>query len=280
MDRFERATLLRALHRTPPLLLLANAWDAGSARVLEATGLKALATTSSGVAHSLGRPDGEFLSRAEMIDAIARITRAVDTPVSADLERGYGETAADVAETVRQAIDAGVVGVNLEDGVPGGPHLRPIDEQCERLAAARNAADASGVPLFINARVDVWLHAVGHPDQRLAIALERANAYLGAGADGIFTPGVVEPSLIKALAEGVKAPLNLFYRPGLPTVSELETLGVSRLSLGGSAAIAALGLLRRIATELQESGTYSLLEAPGMTYPELQQLFAKEARTT
>ena len=276
MKQPERAAHLRALHHAPPLLLLPNAWDAGSARLLEAAGCRALATTSSGVAHALGRPDGEFLSRAEMIDAIGRIARSVEIPVSADLERGYGETAAEVGETIRMAIETGVVGVNLEDGVPGDRELRPIDAQCERLAAARHVADASGVPIFINARIDVWLRGAGDPDQRLDSALARADAYLGAGADGIFTPGVVDPALIEALAGRIEAPLNVFYRPGLPTVSELERLGVSRLTLGGAAAVAALGLLRRIVIELQESGTYSLLADPGITYAELQQVFAKD----
>ncbi len=190
--------------------------------------------------------------------------------MTADIESGFGETPADVAETISGVLAAGAVGVNLEDGLRAG-ELRPVAEQVERLAAARAAADAAGISLFINARVDTYLWNVGEPETRLQDTLTRAAAYLAAGASGIFVPGVDDPLVIAALAEVVTGPLNVTGRPGLPSVAELGKLGVARVSLGAAVAEAAYAVVRRVARELAEEGGYSAL-TDAIPYPELNGL--------
>ena len=180
--------------------VLPNAWDAASAAVIAAAGAAAVATSSSGMSWSLGVPDGENLRREDAVAAVARIARVVNVPVSADVESGYGPSPADVAATIDAVIDAGAVGVNLEDS-PGhdGEPLRPIGEQCERIAAARAAADRSGAPFVINARTDVFLASVGEPAEREDMAIERGERYAEAGGDCLFVPGVIDPEVIARL---------------------------------------------------------------------------------
>ncbi|MEH1013787.1 isocitrate lyase/phosphoenolpyruvate mutase family protein [Micromonospora sp. CPCC 206060] len=268
----DRARLLHGLHRGPGPLVLPNAWDVASARIIEAAGARAIATTSAGVAWSLGAPDGDALGRDRAVDLVARTVAAVDVPVTADIESGFGTDPDGVAETIRGVLAAGAVGVNLEDAWHDGPaSLRPVAEQAARIGAARRAADAAGVPLFINARVDVYLRNVGDPENRLAETLDRAAAYLAAGADGIFVPGVLDPAVLTALVAGIDAPLNVLAGPGAPTVAELGALGVARISAGSALAEAAYGLVRRAAGELLGSGSYDTLR-DGMDYPELNAL--------
>ncbi|GHC74151.1 isocitrate lyase/PEP mutase family protein [Streptomyces flavofungini] len=270
------ATAFRALHTPGAPLVLPNAWDLASARVVEAAGAAAVATTSAGLAWALGAADGDRLTRDRALAAVAAITAAVEVPVTADIESGYAEDAAGVADTVRAALAAGVVGVNIEDALYGTAEpLRPVAEQAERIAAARGAADAAGVPLFVNARVDTYLRGVGEgPDARLALTLERAAAFLAAGADGVFVPGAVAPDTVKALVEGVDGPLNIMVGPGAPTVADLAGLGVARVSAGSGIAQAAHALVRRAARELLTEGTYESL-AGGLDYGELNGLFGR-----
>jgi 2-methylisocitrate lyase-like PEP mutase family enzyme len=272
----DRAGAFRRLHRGPSILVLPNAWDAASAAVFAASGFPAVATSSGAVAFAAGYPDGEQLPREQMLASLERICAAVDVPVTADIEKGYGSTPEEVAETVRLVIEAGAVGVNLEDGLgpSGAPALRPVAEQLERLRAARRAAEAAGVPLFVNARTDVYLAGIGEPAGRVGLAIERAAAYAEGGADGVFVPGVVEADAIRAIASAVPAPLNVFIRPGLPSLAELHALGVARLSLATAPILATLGLLRKISRELLETGTYTALQADAVAYPEMQGLFA------
>lgn len=281
MTPAERAETFHRLH-SGPLLVLPNAWDAASAAVFAQSGFRAVATSSGAVAFAAGVPDGERLPRDQMLAALARICAAVDLPVTADLEAGYGGSAAEVGETVRLAIEAGAVGINLEDGIrqAGAAGLRPVAEQVERLRAAREAAERAGLGLFVNARTDVFLAGIGEPAARVELAIERALAYVReGGADGAFVPGVVEPEAIRSIASAVPAPLNVFIRPGLPPVPELQRLGVARLSLAVAPMLAALGLLRRISRELLESGTYENLLNDPVTYPELQSLFSNRSGT-
>lgn len=268
----DHARLFRSLHDPLAPLALANVWDAASARVVEAAGATALATTSAGVAWGLGAPDGNRLDRDQAVALIARVVAAVDLPVSADIESGFGETAAEVGRTVGLVVAAGAVGVNIEDAhtEPVSP-LRPTGEQAERIAAARAAADAAGVALFVNARVDTYLRAVGDPEGRLAETLDRARAYLDAGADGVFVPGVTDPATVAALTAGIDAPVNILVGPGAPSVAELSGLGVARVSLGSSPALAAYAAVRRAAEELVRSGTYSTLDQ-ALDYRELNTL--------
>ncbi|WP_344870440.1 isocitrate lyase/phosphoenolpyruvate mutase family protein [Allokutzneria multivorans] len=253
-SRQELAELFTSLHHNGSVLALPNAWDVMSARLVELEGAAAIATTSAGVAWSLGAADGDQLDRERAIDLVARVVRAVSVPVTADIESGFGVTAADVAETIRGVASAGAVGVNLEDAHHGGDSpLRPIADQAERIAAARKADPA----LYINARVDVYLRAVGDPATRVQATIERARAYLDAGASGIFVPGVADPETISLLAKEISAPLNVLVGPGSPTVPELGALGVARASLGSGLSQAAYAVVQRGAREMLTSGTYT-----------------------
>lgn len=272
------ALLFHSLHTDDPVLVLPNAWDAASARIAEAAGARAVATTSAGVAWSLGMPDGDQLDRDAALDAVARVVAAVDVPVTADIESGYAVSPAGVADTIRGVLTAGAVGVNLEDGRHDGlAPLRETADQAERIAAARNAADQEQIPLFINARIDTYLRGVGDADNRLRDTLDRAAAYVAAGASGIFVPGVRDPAIISALVEGIDAPLNVLVGPGSPPVPELGALGVARVSAGSSIAAAAYSLGQRAVEELLGSGTYTSVDSAALGYSELNALFQKDA---
>ncbi|MDQ0994114.1 isocitrate lyase/phosphoenolpyruvate mutase family protein [Streptomyces sp. V3I7] len=268
----DRALAFRSLHVPGRPLVLPNAWDAMSARLAEDAGAAAVATTSAGLAWAVGVADGDHLDRGRALDALARITAAVRVPVSADIESGYAEDPAGVADTVRAVLAAGAVGVNIEDALQeaGAGPLRPVAEQAERIAAAREAADKEGVPLYVNARVDTFLRGAGGVD----LTLERAAAYRAAGADGIFVPGVVDPGTVKALADGTDAPLNVMAGPGAPAVPVLAGLGVARVSAGPALAQAAYAVARRAARELLDTGTYGAL-AGGLDYGELNTLLTQ-----
>jgi 2-methylisocitrate lyase-like PEP mutase family enzyme len=269
-DRQAQARVLRALHAQPPLVL-ANAWDAGSAVAIEAAGAKAIATTSAGVSWAAGVADAGGLSRAAALGALRRIVAAVSVPVTADIESGYGATPEEVATTVAEVLAAGAVGVNLEDspGLRGAPLLEP-EAQAERLAAARHAAQAAGVDLCINARTDTYLAGVGTASERLAATMARAERYAAAGADVLFVPGVIDPEVIRTLVGG-PLPINVMVYPGAPTVAELAALGVARISLGSALAQAAYGLAAAATRELLGSGTYHALQV-AIGYGELNDL--------
>jgi 2-methylisocitrate lyase-like PEP mutase family enzyme len=266
----ERAELFHALHRDR-ILTLPNAWDAASAAVIEHAGAAAIATTSAGVAWSLGAPDGDQLPRDLAVEAIARITAVVGVPVTADIEGGFAVEPAGVAETIRLVIEAGAVGVNLEDGDhSGAAPLLPVEVHAARIAAAREGADATGVRLFLNARTDVYLRGVDNLPETLA----RAQAYLAAGADGVFVPGVGDADTITTLVQEIDAPLNIMAGPGSLPVPKLADLGVARVSVGSSITQAAYALTRRAATELLTGGTYDSM-SDLLSYAELNSLVAR-----
>jgi 2-methylisocitrate lyase-like PEP mutase family enzyme len=241
----------RARHHSGEPLVLPNAWDAASARVIEKAGAEAIATTSAGVAWSLGVPDGDHLTADDAVAVVARIVRVVDVPVTADIEGGYG----DVAGTVKRVQDAGAVGINIEDGV---------DAQPQRIADARAAGD-----LFINARIDTFLFGVGGVDE----TVKRAQEYLDAGADGIFVPGVVDADTIRELVERISAPINVMAGPGAPSVAELAKLGVRRVSVGAAIPVAAYSLVAAAADEILRFGTYDRSRAE-LTHGDLNSSFA------
>jgi 2-methylisocitrate lyase-like PEP mutase family enzyme len=262
----DKAAALLALHAGPGFVL-PNAWDAGSARVLERVGFPAIATTSAGIAWSRGVPDGQVLDRDAMLEHIAGIVAAVGVPVTADLEAGYGHTPEEVGRTVALAVELGVVGANLEDAGRGG--LFGVDEAVDRLAAARVAAP--GGTFVLNARTDTYF--VGTKGDIFAETLERAVRYLEAGADCIFVPGVVEVDTIRRLATAIPGPLNVVA--GLANTIDAPTLfslGVKRVSLGGSLARAVLSTLERAGRELHESGTLGFLDG-AIGYADLQRRF-------
>ncbi|MEV8534540.1 isocitrate lyase/phosphoenolpyruvate mutase family protein [Streptomyces sp. NPDC051211] len=261
-----KAQAFTALHDPAAPLALANAWDVASARIVASAGAPAVATTSAGVAWSLGAPDGDALARDRALDLIARLVAAVPVPVTADIEGGFGADAAAVGETVTGVLAAGAVGINIEDG------SRPPAEYAERLAAARAAADRAGVPLYINARIDTYLRGFGEPGPaRLDETLARAARYLEAGASGIFVPGVHDPATVAELAKGISAPLNILVGPGAPTVAELGALGAARVSLGSWVAEAAYAVVRRAAEQLAADGGYGALTG-SLAYGELNGL--------
>ncbi|MEV7781529.1 isocitrate lyase/phosphoenolpyruvate mutase family protein [Kitasatospora sp. NPDC088351] len=261
----EKARLLHTLHRPGEPLVLANVWDAAGARLVAAAGATAVATASASVSWALGYADGEAADRDEVLAQTALIVRSVELPVTADLESGFAATAAGVGETITALLATGAVGVNLEDGD------RTAAEAAERIAAARAAADAAGVHLFVNGRTDVFLHGIGDPAGRLDEAVRRLRAYVEAGADGVFVPGVADPETIAALVAAVPAPLNVVAGPGSPSVPELAKLGVARVSLGPGLARVAYAAVRRAAEEVYASGTYGALDG-GLTYQELNAL--------
>ncbi|MET8542341.1 isocitrate lyase/phosphoenolpyruvate mutase family protein [Kitasatospora sp. NPDC004799] len=256
----DSARLFHALHDPAAPLALANAWDAASARLVEAAGARAIATTSAGVSWALGAADGNRLDREQAIALIRRVVDAVSVPVTADIESGFGATPAEVADTVARVVAAGAVGVNIEDAhADGGSVLRPVTEQCARITAARAAADEAGLRLYVNARVDTYLLGAGPEEARLQETLDRARAYLDAGASGVFVPGVTDTGVVAALTAGIPAPVNILAGPGAPSVAELSRLGVARVSLGSAVAEAAYATVRRVATELATTGTYTCL---------------------
>ena len=272
----EQAETFRRLHGGPRILRLPNAWDVASARIFEAAGFPAVATTSAGVAWALGYPDGERIARAEMLDMIRRIAAAMRVPVTADMEAGYGPGPEAAAETARGVIAAGAVGLNLEDGTNEGG-LVDVALHVERIHAAIEAGRAAGVPMVVNARTDAFEVQQWSPAQRFAEAMRRANAYHAAGADCLFVPHVTDAATIGRLAREIAGPLNVIAGPPLPPLPELERLGVRRASLGPRAIQATLGRLRRIAVELRDQGTYDTMAPDLIPFAELQRLLAGAA---
>ena len=267
----DKAVTLAKLHTSGPMLVLPNAWDAGSARIFVEAGFPALATTSAGVAFSLGYPDGEKISRAEMLAAVARITGRVTVPVTADMEAGFGRTAEAVAETARGVLAAGAVGMNLEDSID--ERLLDFDLSVDRVRAARQAAQEAGVPLVINARTDAFHPGTLPQDRQFAEAVKRGNAYRAAGADCVFVPFVGDSATIERIVKAIDAPVNILGGPDAPNLHALEAMGVRRVTFGSAPMRATLGLVRRMAREWKEKGTYGTLAAYGIPFKELQQLF-------
>jgi 2-methylisocitrate lyase-like PEP mutase family enzyme len=267
-----KAIAFRAMHSGPRILLLPNAWDVISARLFEESGFGAAATTSAGIAFALGYPDGEKITRAEMLQVVARIARAVHVPLTADLEAGYGDRPEDAAQTAREAIESGAVGINLEDTINKLEHpLADLALQLQRIHAVKEAATQAGVPIVLNARTDIYLRQVGTPETRYDLALKRLSAFRDAGADCLFLPGVRDPETIGRMVADLQFPINILAGPGSPSVPELERLGVARVSLGSGLLRAALGLVRRMAEELKGTGTYDTL-AGAPAHAELNRL--------
>lgn len=271
-----KAERLRELHHGPTILILPNAWDVASARIVANAGFPAIATTSAGVAAVLGYADGQRISRDEMLSMVERIAAAVDLPVTADMEAGYGDTPADAAATAEGVIAAGAVGLNLEDTLSGtSDALAPLQAQVEKIAAIRAVGAARGVPLVLNARTDVYLLGIGAPEGRFDEAVTRLNAYRQAGADCLFIPGVRDAATIGRLVAAIDGPVNILTGPGAPPVAELERLGVARASIGSAGMRATLGLMRRITAELRDQGSYDSLAEGAMSFAEVNALFER-----
>lgn len=264
------ARAFTALHVPGDPIVLPNAWDASSAWAIAQAGAKAIATSSAACAWSIGCADGNAMSRDEALGQIRRIAAAVDgLPLTADVETGYGNDA-DLAQTVREVIEAGAVGINLEDS--GGDPLYPTDVAARRVSIARQAAEGVGVPLHINARTDVFFASVGAPEDRVRLTAERAAAYIAAGASSIFIPGVRDLPTIRALTGAIDAPVNILAGAAVPPVHELAAAGVGRISLGSSLNLAMLKTLSRTVRDIMATGSFAALD--GFSYPEVNAYFA------
>lgn len=266
----ELATSFLTLHRRPPVLLLPNAWDAMSAALFVAAGFDALATTSGGVAWALGYPDGEQAPWPEVVAATARIVRVARVPVTADIEAGYAMTPAEVKAHVAEIIQAGVVGINLEDSQHHS--IRSIDDASARLEAARQAADCEGVPIVLNARCDIFHLQHGEESARFDATLERCKAYLAAGADCVYPFGLRAPEMIARFVKAIGAPVNITGRAGMPEAAAFERMGVARITIASAASLVAMSTIRKLATELATTGSFDMLTAP-MRHADAQKLF-------
>jgi 2-methylisocitrate lyase-like PEP mutase family enzyme len=321
----QKASRLLELHHGSQPLVLINAWDAASAAMVEHCGLPAIATSSAAMANALGFPDGQYLPWPRILEAVASVCRAVKVPVSADIESGFASNVTALETSITQIIQAGAVGVNLEDVMPAhaahqiagpentetknadpvrhGSPLFPLSEQIARIQAARRAAQATGIHLVINARTDAYWQAGVDPAEALRGTLERGKAYLHAGADCIFIPGLRNPEHIKTVIDHLSAgyvrpaelpaadlrkndpsavdqdavdrvaPVNILAGPGVPSIPELAKLGVKRISYGSGPHRAAMGLLRRIVSEAKTSGTFQSLTEGAVPYEEINRLF-------
>jgi 2-methylisocitrate lyase-like PEP mutase family enzyme len=276
MDLRAKAEHFRKLHLGPGILVIANAWDAASARVFEHAGMKAIGTGSAGIAFSHGYPDNEAVPREVILAATREIVRIVDVPVTADILSGLGETLDEVVATVKEVIAIGAVGINVEDGSDtGGVHLFDIEEQTEKIGAICEAVRASGIPIVVNARTDSFWLKLGDEKRRLAESIKRANRYRAAGAHCLFVPSAADKATIKTLVDEIDGPLNILTVPGCPPIAELQALGVRRVSEGSGPMRASMMLTRKIAHDLLATGTYTRFHTDAVPYPEANKLFEK-----
>ena len=273
-DQKERAQQFLELHRGPQILILPNVWDAASARVVEAEGFPALATSSAGLANALGYRDGEQIPLDDLLWMVRRIIRVVRAPVSVDFESGFAKTPEQAAANCRRLLDAGVVGINLEDGTrdPAQP-LTEAALMVEKIRAIRAMAASAGIPFVINARTDIFLRAVGPEETRFDRAVERLLQYRHAGADCLFIPGVTDLPAITRFVDALSAPVNILATAGCPSVFQLKQVGVARVSFGSGPMRATLGLLRRIAREARESGEFGAMLEHALPYRDANALF-------
>ena len=260
----EKAELFLKFHQDEEILVLLNSWDTGSSKLIEACGFKAVATTSMGIAASLGYPDSQVIQLSEMIEVIRGIVKAIQVPVSVDIEAGYGNNINEIIDSVRKIIETGIVGINIEDSIDLSPVLIDETEFCERISAIRALSDSLGFHLVINARTDSFYTSSGSQQEKLSESIRRGNKYREAGADCIFVQPVWDKETISTLVKEINAPINILANPSIgagmpPTVRELQDLGVARVSLGSSLMKATLALIKKVADELSEKGTYNLL---------------------
>lgn len=268
MSQTAKAEAFHRMHQGPGVLVLANVWDAASAAVVADAGAKALATSSAAVAWAHGYADGDLLPVEKTYATVAAIVRVTDLPVSCDFEGGFTDDLSELSDNIAAVIDAGAVGINLEDGV------RNPELHARKVAAARAAAEQAGVNLFINARTDIYLRGLAQGEAAEVETIRRARLYVEAGASGVFTPGAVEPELIRRLAAAIPAPLNVMGWAGMPPADQLQALGVRRLSSATHPFRAAYAALARAVEAYLRDGDPSALAEAGQGVPNLQKRFA------
>ncbi len=268
----EKAEEFRRLHHGKRTLILPNAWDVPSARMFEDEGFPAVATSSAGLMVSLGYPDGETIGMKGYLKAVSRMAGALSIPLSVDAAAGFGRTSRAVAATAAGVISAGAIGLNIEDFDPATKRLFLLKDQVTKLKAIRRVGERLKVPLVINARTDALRYAPGAEEAKFREAVERAIAYRDAGADCVYPMGLVASDAISSFVRALRFPVNVMVRKGLPTIRELEEMGVARVSFGPYASYAAMGLLRRISREVRNKGTYESLVEGAITFDELNSL--------
>ena len=268
----DKAQDFRGLHHGKRMLILPNAWDVPSARVFEKAGFLAVATSSAGLMVSLGYPDGEVMDRDQFVSAVRRIAGVLLVPLSVDIVAGFGKTTKEVLTTVKAILRAGGIGINIEDFVHATKKLYPIERQVENVRGIRKLGDTVGIPLVINARTDALRFGTGDEEAKFTEAVRRAIAYRDAGADCVYPMGLIEAVSIRRFVKELDFPINVMVRKGLPPITELENLGVARVSFGPSASYAAMGLLKRAAKEVLEKGTYENLVDGAISFDELNSL--------
>jgi 2-methylisocitrate lyase-like PEP mutase family enzyme len=272
MNQSEKAEAFRKLHDRREVLVLPNAWDVPSARVFEDEGFPAVATSSAGMLVSLGYPDGEGIPHGEFVSAVERIARVLSVPLSADVVGGFGDSPEGVVKSVKAVIDAGAIGINIEDFVHASKKLLPLEKQTLRLKGLIKLRESGKVRFVINARTDALRFGEGDDGAKLEEAIKRGEAYRDLGADCVYPMGLVDPQAITRFVEAVDFPTNVMVRKGLPPVQELKKLGVARVSFGPTASYAAMGLLKRASREVREKGTYGSLVEGVITFDELNAL--------
>lgn len=260
----EKAELFLKYHHDKEILVLLNSWDIGSSKLIEACGYKAVATTSMGIAASLGYPDCEVIQLPEMLEVITGIINAVEVPVTVDIEAGYGNNLNEIIDSAKKIIATGIVGINIEDSIDLNPVLIDEMEFCERISAIRALSDSMDFHLVINARTDSFYTSTDSTQEKLSESIRRGNKYREAGADCIFVQPVWEKETIATLVKEINAPINVLANPTIgagvtPSISELQDLGVARVSLGSGLMKATLALIKKVANELSEKGTYNIL---------------------
>lgn len=270
MEQRQKARLFREMHRGPAILRLPNAWDVITARIFEAVGVQAIATTSVGIAAMLGYPDGQIIPCDEMLGVVRRIARSVQVPVTADIESGYGKTLQETLQNVDHFIDAGVVGINIEDSTHESPGmLEDAGRQAEKIAAIRELAASRDISITINARIDTMHHGRRPQEELLAETFFRAKQYIQAGADCIYVFGDHDKPTIERIVREINAPVNILAGTKTPPIKELQELGVARVSMGPAAMKATLGLVKQIGNEFVNEGSYESLLGSPMSYQEL-----------
>lgn len=270
----ELAQKFQKMHTSHKILVLPNAWDAGSCVIFEREGFEAIGTTSAGMSYSLGLSDGEFLTIDDILDATRKMQRRITAALSVDIERGYGKTHEKIVKNVQSIIQEGVVGINIEDGISFTNELTPLDEQCKIIQDLAQLKIQMNIDFVINARTDtLWLGIGGNREEQLSLSINRCNRYLSAGADCVFVPGSLNKEEIAMLVKQINGPLNIIATPSCPTIHELESLGVARVSLGSGPVRAALAVIKNIAHEVKNEGTFHTMYTTTIAYDEANDMF-------
>ena len=264
----------KKMHSKDDLLILPNAWDVASAVIFEKTGFKAIGTTSAGVAHSLGYSDGQKISKKDLLYLVEKLIQRITIPLTVDIEGGYGTTVKEIANNVRQIIQMGAVGINFEDSTSESINsLSSISVQSDKLKAITSIKKDLGINFFINARTDVYWLSIGDKEKRLQLAIDRANAYIEAGADGIFIPGNLTKDTLKDLVKSIDAPLNVLPSKTNYSIHDLKNIGVTRMSLGSGPVRSSLAIIREISTELYTNKTLNTMFTTTISYEDANKIF-------